>query len=64
MTLERMSCSANDQIFGAENYRPLVLAENGNGNPVQLGCHRKIIDGTENTRQADGSILNGRCYCR
>ena len=43
--------SANDQIFGAENYRPLVLAER-NGNPVQLGAIANVIDGTENTRQA------------
>jgi hydrophobe/amphiphile efflux-1 (HAE1) family protein len=43
--------SANDQIFGAENYRPLVVAER-NGYPVQLGSIANVIDGTENTRQA------------
>ena len=43
--------SANDQIFGADNYRPLVVAER-NGNPVQLGSIANVIDGTENTRQA------------
>jgi hydrophobe/amphiphile efflux-1 (HAE1) family protein len=43
--------SANDQIFGAESYRPLVVAER-NGYPVQLGAVANVIDGTENTRQA------------
>jgi hydrophobe/amphiphile efflux-1 (HAE1) family protein len=43
--------SANDQIFGAENYRPLVVAER-NRAPVQLGSIANVIDGTENTRQA------------
>ena len=43
--------SANDQILGAEGYRPLVVAER-NGSPVQLGSIAKVIDGTENTRQA------------
>ncbi len=43
--------SANDQIFGADNYRPLVVAER-NGLPVQLGAIANVIDGTENTRQA------------
>ena len=43
--------SANDQIFGADNYRPLVVAER-DGNPVQLGSIANVIDGTENTRQA------------
>jgi hydrophobe/amphiphile efflux-1 (HAE1) family protein len=43
--------SANDQIFGAEGYRPLVVAER-NGSPVQLGSIANVIDGTENTRQA------------
>jgi hydrophobe/amphiphile efflux-1 (HAE1) family protein len=42
--------SANDQIFGADNYRPLVVAER-NGLPVQLGAIANVIDGTENTRQ-------------
>ena len=32
--------SANDQIFGAESYRPLVVAER-NRAPVQLGVHRE-----------------------
>lgn len=43
--------SANDQIFGADSYRPLVVAER-NGSPVQLGSIANVIDGTENTRQA------------
>ncbi len=43
--------SANDQIFGADNYRPLVVAER-NGLPVRLGAIANVIDGTENTRQA------------
>ena len=43
--------SANDQIFGADNYRSLVVAER-NGLPVQLGAIANVIDGTENTRQA------------
>jgi hydrophobe/amphiphile efflux-1 (HAE1) family protein len=43
--------SANDQIFGAESYRPLVVAER-NRAPVQLGSIANVTDGTENTRQA------------
>ena len=43
--------SANDQIFGADNYRPLVVAER-NGQPVQLGAIANVVDGAENTRQA------------
>ncbi|HEY5813864.1 MAG TPA: efflux RND transporter permease subunit, partial [Terrimicrobiaceae bacterium] len=43
--------SANDQLFGAENYRSLVVAER-NGRPVQLGDIATVIDSTENTRQA------------
>jgi hydrophobe/amphiphile efflux-1 (HAE1) family protein len=43
--------SANDQIFGAENYRPLVMAERNEGS-VRLGSIANVIDGTENTRQA------------
>ncbi|MGA7392039.1 MAG: efflux RND transporter permease subunit [Terrimicrobiaceae bacterium] len=43
--------SANDQIFGAESYRPLVVAER-NRAPVQLGAIANVTDGTENTRQA------------
>lgn len=48
---KNLMVSANDQIFGADNYRPLVMAER-NGRPVQLGAIAKVIDGTENTRQA------------
>ncbi|HEY5706863.1 MAG TPA: efflux RND transporter permease subunit [Terrimicrobiaceae bacterium] len=44
--------SANDQIFGADNYRSLVVAERRNGLPVELGAIANVIDGTENTRQA------------
>jgi len=43
--------SGNDQIFGADNYRPLVVAER-NGRPIRLGDIANVIDGTENTRQA------------
>ncbi len=46
-----VTVSANDQIFGAEGYRPLVVGER-NGSPVQLGSIANVIDGTENTRQA------------
>ena len=42
--------SANDQIFGAENYRPLVVAE-PNGLPVQLGRSQTLLT-VRNTRQA------------
>ena len=47
---KNLMISANDQIFGADNYRPLVVAER-NGLPVQLGAIANVIDGTENTRQ-------------
>ncbi len=43
--------SANDQIFGADNYRSLVVAER-NGLPVRLDAIAKVIDSTENTFQA------------
>jgi len=43
--------SANDQIFDAADYRPLVVTERG-GSPVQLDAIANVIDGTENTRQA------------
>ena len=48
---KNLMISANDQIFGASNYRSLVVAER-NGLPVQLGAIASVIDGTENTRQA------------
>ena len=48
---KNLMISANDQIFGADNYRSLVVAER-NGLPVQLGAIANVIDGTENTRQA------------
>src|SRR4030095_1128408 len=47
---KNLMISATDQIFGADNYRPLVVAER-NGLPVQLGAIANVIDGTENTRQ-------------
>ena len=43
--------SANDQIFGADSYRSLVLAER-NGLPVRLGAIANVIDSSENTFQA------------
>ncbi|MET0224504.1 MAG: efflux RND transporter permease subunit, partial [Terrimicrobium sp.] len=43
--------SANDQIFGADNYRSLVVAER-NGLPVRLDAIATVIDITENTFQA------------
>jgi hydrophobe/amphiphile efflux-1 (HAE1) family protein len=43
--------SANDQIFGADNYRSLVVAER-NGLPVRLDAISNVIDSTENTFQA------------
>ncbi len=43
--------SANDQIFGADNYRSLVVAER-NGLPVRLDAIAKVVDSTENTFQA------------
>ena len=48
---KNLMISADDQIFGADNYRSLVVAER-NGLPVQLGAIANVIDGTENTRQA------------
>src|SRR6476620_3428848 len=43
--------SANDQAFGADKYRSLVVAQR-NGLPVRLGDIANVIDGTENTFQA------------
>ena len=43
--------SANDQIFGADSYRSLVVAER-NGLPVRLDAISNVIDSTENTFQA------------
>ncbi len=43
--------SANDQIFGADSYRSLVVAER-NGLPVRLDAIANVIDSTENTFQA------------
>lgn len=43
--------SANDQLFGADKYRDLVIAER-NGVPVRLGDIATVIDSNENIRQA------------
>ena len=54
---KNLMVSANDQIFGADNYRPLVMAER-NGRPVQLGAIAKVIDGTE--EHAPGRVVSTR----
>lgn len=43
--------SANDQLFGADKYRELVIAER-NGVPIRLGDIATVIDSNENVRQA------------
>jgi hydrophobe/amphiphile efflux-1 (HAE1) family protein len=48
---------ADDQLFGAAAYRPLVVTER-NGTPVQLDAIANVVDGPENTRQA--GWVNGR----
>jgi hydrophobe/amphiphile efflux-1 (HAE1) family protein len=48
---------ADDQLFGAAAYRPLVVTER-NGAPVQLDAIARVVDGPENTRQA--GWVNGR----
>ena len=42
---------ANDQLFSAEQYKPVVVAYH-NGAPVRLSDVANVIDGTENTRLA------------
>jgi len=46
-----MMVAAEDQLFGADKYRELVLTER-NGVAVKLGDVANVVDGTENTRQA------------
>ena len=46
--------AANDQIFHADDYRPLILAYR-NGAAVRLGDVAKVIDDVENTRAAGWS---------
>ena len=48
---ESFSIAADDQLFGAERYRPLVVAER-NGAFVRLDAIASVIDGTENSRLA------------
>ncbi|CAN5509622.1 efflux RND transporter permease subunit [soil metagenome] len=43
--------TANDQLFGAEQYRNLIIAER-NGVPVRLGDIANVIDSNENLRMA------------
>jgi hydrophobe/amphiphile efflux-1 (HAE1) family protein len=49
--------AADDQLFGAAAYRPLVVAER-NGAPVQLDAIAKVVDGPEDTLHA--GWVNGR----
>src|ERR1700678_2933799 len=42
---------ANDQLFSAEQYKPIVVTYH-NGAPVRLSDVANVIDGTENTRLA------------
>ncbi len=42
---------ANDQLLGSEQYGPLVVAYK-NGAPVQLSDVARVVDDTENVRQA------------
>jgi multidrug efflux pump len=42
---------ANDQLFGAAQYKPIVIAYH-NGAPVRIGDIANVIDGTENDRLA------------
>ncbi|MEY2427788.1 MAG: multidrug efflux pump [Verrucomicrobiota bacterium] len=45
------SIGANDQIFSAADYRPVIVAYK-NGSPVRLGDIGEVIDNVENTRLA------------
>jgi multidrug efflux pump len=42
---------ANDQLFGSDQYKPIVIAYH-NGAPVRVSDVATVIDGTENTRLA------------
>ncbi len=48
---QSMSIASNDQLFTAEQYRSLVIAQK-NGTPITLASVAKVIDAQENVRQA------------
>jgi hydrophobe/amphiphile efflux-1 (HAE1) family protein len=48
---QAFSIAANDQLFQADAFRPLILTFN-NGAPVRLGDVAKVIDDVENDRVA------------
>ncbi len=54
---ESFVISSNDQLSRAEQYQNLIVAQR-NGKPVLLSSIAKVLDGTENVRQA--GWFNGR----
>ncbi len=48
---QSIAIGANDQLLSSEQYKPLVIAYRA-GAPVHLSDVAKVIDDTENTRQA------------
>jgi multidrug efflux pump len=49
--LQSYTIGANDQLFTAKDYRPLVIAYK-NGNPIYLSDVATVVDDTENVKEA------------
>jgi multidrug efflux pump len=54
---ESWAIAADDQLFGADAYRPLIVKEK-NGAVVRLGAIASVVDATENSRLA--AWFNGK----